>query len=248
MKGEISVELIEITGSFSDVAAAARVSFDAASKSKEDDKRLFKYLLDHYEWSPFEMIHIKYRIKAPLFAAKQFYRHRTVKTIGDEVCTHDAAMVGYDFFGAVNELSMRYKVSETEFYIPFECFEQGKKNKQSSGSKLPQATSDYITERMEELYTQIEHTYHSFIEMGLAREQARMILPQATFTKFLSYTSLRHLMEFLKLRLASDSQDEIRHIAKAMLMEIAKVDNDLFELLSDYFIKEAAWAEQRLHA
>jgi flavin-dependent thymidylate synthase len=102
------------------IVRAARVSYGAGTKSVRDDAKLIKYLLRHEHGSPFEMVEFKFHVKAPIFVARQWFRHRTA---------------------SVNEVSGRYSVVPEEFYIPQAFRLQDTKNRQGSTEALDESTN-----------------------------------------------------------------------------------------------------------
>ncbi len=192
--GISSVELLRISGSDLDIANAARVSYGRISHEiSERDKTLIQFLMDHEHTSPFEHNQLSFRIKAPIFIARQWMRHR---------------------MNSYNEISYRYVKVKTEFYIPSSFRLQDTQNKQSSlGSFQNDTALQAYKSALEVAY----NTYTSMIEAGVCREQARAILPVATYTEFIFTCNLHSLMHFLKLRLGSGAQQEIRSYAQALL-------------------------------
>ncbi|MGL4336568.1 MAG: FAD-dependent thymidylate synthase [Turicibacter sp.] len=222
------VKLIQINGDLRLIADAARISYASESKTKEEDMKLFKYLLSHSHFTPFEMVDFIFKIQMPLFIARQFYRHRTIKTYGDEL------FMGYgDFTGAINEMSMRYKIHNGNFFIPLEFHKQSTSNKQCSGEECSQEENQRARNLMLASIEQMYDTYCALIDMGVSREEARMILPQSSMTHVMAKMSFRHFLEFLTLRLAEDAQSDMRRLAKIMLDAVVIADPDLGELLTE---------------
>jgi thymidylate synthase (FAD) len=189
-----SVELVRVSGSDLDIANAARVSYGRVSHAISDrDKKLINFLMEHNHSSPFEHNQLSFRIKAPIFIARQWMRHR---------------------INSYNEVSYRYVRVNTEFYIPQTFRLQDTENKQSShGSFTNEELKVQYQKALEDAYA----AYTKMLEAGVAREQARAILPVATYTEFIFTTNLQALMHFMKLRLGSGAQKEIREYALALL-------------------------------
>lgn len=192
--GISSVELLRVSGSDLDIANAARVSYGRISHEiSERDYKLISFLMEHNHSSPFEHNQLSFRIKAPIFIARQWMRHR---------------MHSY------NEISYRYVTVKTEFYHPQEWRLQDTVNKQSShGGFEDQAVTDLYDNAIKIAYD----TYEKMLAAGVCREQARAVLPVATYTEFIFTTNLHALMHFLKLRMGNGAQKEIRSFAKALL-------------------------------
>ena len=110
--GISSVELVRVSGSDLDIANAARVSYGRISTELSDrDKNLINFLMEHNHSSPFEHNQLSFRVKAPIFVARQWMRHR---------------------INSYNEISYRYVQVGTEFYKPKAFRFQDNENKQSS--------------------------------------------------------------------------------------------------------------------
>jgi thymidylate synthase (FAD) len=178
------------------IVRAARVSYGKGTKTVRDDEKLIRYLIKNEHWSPFEMVEFKFHVKAPIFVARQWFRHRT---------------------GSVNEISGRYSVIENEFYIPEKWRLQDTKNRQGSRGKLDELTNEYATDAYTEALDYAYKAYEALLSAGVAREMARMVLPLSTYTQFYWKQDLRNLLHFLKLRLDEHAQWEIREYAKAIL-------------------------------
>lgn len=181
------------------IVRAARVSYGKGTKSFREDEKLIRYLLTHEHWSPFEMVEFKFHVKAPIFVARQWFRHRTA---------------------SVNEVSARYSVVEDEYYIPEHWRLQDTKNKQGSVGKLDGLTDALVTDAYTEAVEMAFEAYKSLLTAGVAREMARMVLPVSVYTQFYWKQDLRNLLHFLKLRLDPHAQWEIRQYAEAILQLI----------------------------
>lgn len=193
--GLSSVELLRVSGSDLDIANAARVSYGRVSHElSERDHKLIHFLMEHNHSSPFEHNQLSFRIKAPIFVARQWMRHR---------------MHSY------NEISYRYVTVKTEFYKPHTWRMQDTVNKQSSHGAFE---NEAVTQAYENALKVAYDTYQMMLESGVCREQARAILPVATYTEFIFTTNLHALMHFLKLRMGSGAQKEIRSFAQALLV------------------------------
>jgi len=179
------------------IVNAARTSFLGESKGDEADKKLLFYLMQHRHTTPFEMVEFKFRIYAPLITYWQWVRHRT---------------------WSFNSSSGRYvEFDEGEFYIPTEWRSQHANNKQASGDNLSESICDALTEALEAHYTNSYTLYETALKMGVAREQARFFLPGFNvYYTWVAKVDAHNLMNFLRLRMASDAQLEIREYANAI--------------------------------
>lgn len=181
------VKLVDCMGDDHAIVEAARVSYDGESKGDEQDKKLINYLLDHKHGTPFEHAVFKFHVKAPIFVARQWFRHR---------------------ISSYNEISFRYTEVKDEFYVPTEWRKQDNKNKQ--GSVQAEFDPNSITESLVKHNTTCMDLYHSLLSQGVAREMARMVLPVNLYTQWYWTVNARSLMNFLDLRSESHAQWEIQ--------------------------------------
>lgn len=198
------IELIDFmphpaTGISGDLAIvnAARVSFLGESKGNEKDKRLLFYLLRHRHTSPFEMVEFKFRVRAPLVTWWQWVRHRTWN---------------------MNAQSGRYTpFEEDDFYIPSVWRKQAKDNKQASDGAVSDTENAELTALLLEHYAKGYNLYEQALQKGVAREIARLFLPGfSVYYTWVAKIDAHNLMQFLRLRMASDAQYEIRAYAEAI--------------------------------
>lgn len=210
---------VELVGVFPEIdteraiTRAARVSYggDLNKQSSKADIALISYLLENSHTSPFEMVEFCFHICMPIFVARQHIRHRTAN---------------------VNEYSMRYKEAgellpgiERPWHVPVKSPEdiriQSKSNKQMSSDEKPDESRELaimnafqeIEKRTQEVYK----LYEDLTTMGVAREQARVYLPLATYTRMYWKMDLHNLLHYIKLRIHPHAQEEIRVYAQAML-------------------------------
>lgn len=190
------VQLVDSMGSDRSIVRAARVSRlgDSDEASDAEVERLIRYMLKHGHSSPFEHVVLTFRISIPKYAAVQWMRHRT---------------------WAYNEVSRRYTSERVELQPSPVWREQATTNKQASGAPL--ANQGGPAGVYQHVSVVCLNAYHDLIARGVSREQARMVLPQAMMTEFYGTVSLHNLFGFLRQRLASDSQKEIREPAEECL-------------------------------
>jgi thymidylate synthase (FAD) len=203
------VRLVDSMGDDMTVVRAARVSYGNEIKGEEEDRKLIHYLMKHNHGTPFEHIVFTFHIKCPIFVARQWFRHR---------------------IGSFNEISGRYTELSTEFYSPTTIRENKTSNHQAS------IDGDFSEDEIESMMTEwkytmdiLESTYHSLLEKGMAREQARAILPLGTYTEFYWTVNLRSLFNFIRLRTAEDAQEEMRDYANQIKEIIANKVEWCFE-------------------
>ena len=192
------VEILETFGDDLTVVNAARVSFDKVSNElTEGDKKLINYLAKHEHTSPFFHPQARFRIKLPIFVAREWYRH----TIGF----------------SRNEVSRRYVDTPPECWVPqpLEIRERNPKLKQGS-KDTPVADSDEVHAILSTQTQAALQTYHDLLAKGVAPELARTVLPQSMYTEFVETASLAGYARLCHLRLGPDAQKEIRDYATAI--------------------------------
>lgn len=212
-----SVELLDYMGSDIVIVNAARVSFHKESEWEnaddeymgfedglyrgrhpeftgvlsDKDQKLINYLAAHNHWSPYAHTSLQFRIKAPIFVARQLVKHQ----------------VG----GVWNEVSRRYVDDEPEFYFPDVWRGKPVNAKQGSDGEV---ILDTRRVSPQEVVRGALLTYESLLEQGVAPEQARMVLPQNTMTEWIWSGSLAFFARVCKQRLDLHSQYETREVAK----------------------------------
>ena len=224
------VGLIDSMGNDSSIVQAARVSYGQGTKKVSEDRGLIRYLLRHKHTTPFEMIHLKFHCKMPIFVARQWVRHRTA---------------------SINEYSARYSIMTDEFYIPeLEHIQpQAKDNKQGRSGLLNdedriQARNEII-KSAEDSYSRYQlllgdredsNTIFSDDYDGIARELARGVLTVFNYTEWYWSINLHNLFHFLRLRMDLHAQYEIRVYADAMYEIIKPLFPDACEAFEDYIL------------
>jgi len=190
----VEVELLNSMGNDLTVANAARVSFQKHHKTlTEGDVRLIKYLAKHKHWTPFGHVQLQFRIKAPVFVARQLVKHQ----------------VGLVW----NEVSRRYVDDPPEFYNPELWRIRADDKKQGSSDEVLERDSLVFMEYWD-LMTKAEKLYHHMVEeKHIAPEQARMVLPQSMMTEWYWTGSLAAFARVVNLRSAPDAQLECRLVA-----------------------------------
>ncbi len=210
------VRLIDYMGSDEAIVRAARVSYGKDTRKVSEDRGLIRYLMRNRHTSPFEMVELKFHVKLPIFVARQWIRHRTAN---------------------VNEYSGRYSVMRNEFYKPQPediCF-QATDNKQGrSEEDIPDELKKhfiaYLTDSQQAVYAD----YEKLIDQGLARELARISLPLSLYTEWYWKIDLHNLFHFLRLRMDSHAQREIRVYADIMATMVKAVCPLAYEAFEDY--------------
>ena len=217
-------ELLDYMCEDLDIVNSARVSFDVShTKLEERDVKLIKYLYRNKHTSPFEHCTIKFSCKVPLFVARQHMRHRT---------------------WSYNEVSRRYTNVNLEFYTPKEFRPQAETNRQASihdgmmtnpvVNTISGSTQDWITRADEALLSHTRKSvklYNTFLDKGICREQARMVLPQNMYCNYIATANLLNVLKFIGLRNKPDAQWEIKVLAEQM----GKFVEDLFPIAWEAF-------------
>jgi thymidylate synthase (FAD) len=198
----MEVELIDHMGTDASVVNAARVSFGKRIKEmSEGDTKLIKYLAKHNHWSPFGHAQIQFRIKAPVFVARQLVKHQ----------------VGLVW----NEISRRYVDTKPEFYEVDKWRGRAEDKKQGSDGEVEdQRLMNHLKKYVE--VDALDH-YKKLLDAGVAPEQARMILPQSLMTEWWWSGSLYAFSRVCNLRCASDAQYETRIVANLINKECGKL-------------------------
>lgn len=196
-KSPIEVSLVDSMGSDLSVVNAARVSFNKISDEfKESDAKLISYLARHKHFSPFNHSFVTFRIKAPLFVARQLVKHK---------------------FMPWNEVSRRYVDEEPEFYLPDIWRKKALNVKQGSSDEAVDVEifhQDYYENIPEDSMEIALESYERMIKLGVCPEQARMVLPQNMMTEWMWSGTLGAYADMLKLRLDPHTQYESRIVAE----------------------------------
>ena len=173
------VTLIDKMGSDLSVVNSARVSFAKQHNTMQDnDERLIKYLATHNHWSPFGHASLQFRIKAPIFVARQLVKHQ----------------VGLIW----NEVSRRYVSDDPEFFIPFLWREKHENKKQGS-------TDTEVQYDIMPMIKMSKLMYKEMLDKNIAPELARMILPQCMMTEWIWSGTLYAFARVCNLRNKDDA-------------------------------------------
>ena len=186
------------------VANAARVSFGKTSEMEDDpwgppklkskDDKLIRYLAKQKHISPFGHCFASFHVKAPIFVARQLVKHKFLRW---------------------NEISRRYVDDEPEFYMPTVWRGRSADKKQGSEGEVKY-------EGPLGNYNQLD-IYKELLRVGIAPEQARMVLPQSTMTEWYWSGSLDAFADMCNLRCKPDTQAETREVAR-------QIDHKMIEL------------------
>jgi thymidylate synthase (FAD) len=217
---DIMVELIDTCGSDLSVVNAARVSFHKASEwegtkvtvlNTEEtftinqlsakDVKLINYLAKHKHFSPFNHSFLSFRVKAPVFVARQLVKHK---------------------FMPFNEISRRYVTEEPEFYFPEVWRGKPVNAKQGSSGIMADIQPELVISQTAQYAAQLAlNAYTDMMAIGVAPEQARMVLPQNTMTEWIWSGTLGAFCDMLRLRLSKDTQEETRRVAQLIAADVS---------------------------
>jgi thymidylate synthase (FAD) len=180
------------------VVNAARVSFAVRREEMaERDHGLIRFLMRDRHGTPFEHNSFRFHVRAPIFVAREWFRHRV---------------------GSFNEESARYHKLSPDFYVPEASAVRSQVGKPGAytfepvDDSLAESTRATLRRTYDDLYA----LYESLIDKGVAKEVARGVLPASTYTQFYWTINARSLMNFLSLRNADAAQYEIRVYAQAL--------------------------------
>ncbi len=195
------------------ISYCARVSNPSNQMNEETSEKLIKYLIKNKHWSPFEMVNVCLEIETTRDISRQILRHRSF---------------------SFQEFSQRYADPTENEFVTREARLQDKKNRQNS------IELDYESELHHAWYTkqqmiihESEMAYKWAIKNGIAKEQARAVLPEGlTLSRMYMNGTLRSWVHYIELRTGNGTQKEHREIARECAIEIAKV----FPLIYEYIL------------
>jgi len=209
------------------IVDAARVSYQAGTKKTSTDRGLIRYLLRNKHTTPLEKIRFEFHIKLPILVMRQWIRHRMSST---------------------NEESARYSIMKEEFYFPEQWRLQSGTNKQGSSSNVSENCNSLYIEDLNRHCEETYKLYEKMISEGVSREMARMVLPVNIYTQFYWTIDLWNLMHFLRLRMDSHAQLEIREYAKVVEMCARAVCPIAMEAWTDYIYEAKNFSRMEVGA
>ena len=193
------------------VAFCARVSNPSNQNNKDTSKKLIKYLINNKHWSPLEMVTACVEIETTRDIARQILRHRSF---------------------SFQEFSQRYADPTKDLsFVVREARLQDVKNRQNSVETSDSDLKNEWNKKQNELIELSLSTYKWAIENGIAKEQARSVLPEGnTVSRMYMNGTLRSWVHYIELRSANGTQKEHMEIAKSIAYEIAKI----FPMMNDF--------------
>ncbi|HYT51186.1 MAG TPA: FAD-dependent thymidylate synthase [Gaiellaceae bacterium] len=186
------------------VVNAARVSFARRKEEMdESDEGLIRFLMRDRHGTPFEHNSFRFHIRAPIFVAREWFRHRV---------------------GSFNEFSMRYAKATDDFYVPEPEDVRSQVGKPGAYSFEPvdEELAERTREELRDVYEHAFSTYERLVDAGVARELARSVMPVGAYTEFFWTVNARALMNFVSLRAADTAQREIQRYAEAVELFFAE--------------------------
>lgn len=206
----VSYSQLEPNTSLQDsIAYCARVSNPANQSNTETNERLLKYLIRNQHWSPFEMVSVCLEIVTTRDICRQILRHRSF---------------------SFQEFSQRYAVASLGFETR-EARLQDDKNRQNSIETENEELAIEWEEKQQQLAEHSKQTYEWALEKGIAKEQARAVLPEGmTVSRMYMNGTLRSWIHYIKLRCANGTQKEHREVA----LECANVISSIFPMIMDF--------------
>lgn len=246
--------LVDSMGDDSSIVQAARVSYgkderevvtNGTSQTIEKgrvtnkDRSLIRYLLNHAHTTPFEMVEIKFMVQVPMDCWRQWIRHRTA---------------------SVNEYSTRYTEALDFFQVtdPSEWRLQATNNKQGSSGYLETGPDEpeseyepngrFLSGAEHVFHQQAQALYKDRLEAGVAKEQARKDLPLSTYTRAYWKCDLHNIFNFLRLRMDSHAQLEIRQFANCMFGIVKELCPVACEAFEDYVLHAKKFSRMELQA
>jgi thymidylate synthase (FAD) len=202
-------ELLDVLGDDRMIVNAARVSYGKEVEEFSDrDRDLLNYLVEHGHTSPFRHPQLQFRISCPIFVERQLFKHQVGLT--------------------ANSISGRYVDFSDRIEPMWALRKQSKSSKQGSEGYLPTNESDRLRDRAATLAEECQALYAEMCEAGVAKEQARAVLPLSLETTFIWTGSLAAFLHLFKLRLKPDAQMETQVIVSRMLSAVEQRQGNPF--------------------
>jgi thymidylate synthase (FAD) len=203
----MKVELLNHFGNDLMIVNAARVSYGKNINTLEDkDAKLLKYLVEHKHTAPFRHPQLQFRIKCPIFVERQLFKHQ----------------IGL----SANSISGRYVDFSDNYFNIKELRKQSTSSKQGSDGLLDRPD---LINQMDNHIELSKQLYKELCDAGVAKEQARAILPLCLETQFIWTGSLLAYIHMWGLRLKNDTQQETREVVEKTLRLVQQINGNPFE-------------------
>lgn len=256
-----SIQLIDVMGDEQAIIDAARVSYGSGTKRVSEDRALIRYLMRMKHTSPFEMCEIKLRIHIPMDCWRQYVRHRTASL--NEVSTRYSVVddqnqsTRYDQWRLqaldnkqgsagflIDQWPAEYNVRPVRVGVDDDVDADGV----WLGQEFFTSPGEYLSEKETEFHKAAHALYNERLKFGVAREQARKDLPLSTYTTAYWKIDLHNLLHFLRLRLDSHAQLEIRQYAEAIAKIVKVWVPAVWEAFEDYTLLSTTFNKLELLA
>ena len=222
------VEVIDSLGSDLTVVNSARVSFGKRKETYDkSDRALVRYLAKHKHFSPFRHMVVQFHLKAPEFVMRQWYKHVVGIETTSSYPTKDHAW---------NEISGRY-TPVSDYYIPEIWRKQSEDNKQASEGELDKLQQKRMSHLYERYLFEVERVYDTMVDAGMAKEQARVVLPLSQYTEVYWTASFQAIMNFIELRDETTAQWEIQEYAKCLKEMMYDIYPETVKIWSEVYWK-----------
>jgi thymidylate synthase (FAD) len=190
------------------ISYCARVSNPSNQSNTETNERLLKYLMKNQHWSPFEMVSVCLEIETTRDIARQILRHRSF---------------------SFQEFSQRYAVASLGFETREARLQDNKNRQNSIETNDPDLELEWA-QKQNELAEHSKQAYDWALSKGIAKEQARAVLPEGmTVSRLYMNGTLRSWIHYIQLRSANGTQKEHREVA----IECAKIISSIFPMIMD---------------
>lgn len=180
------------------VVNSARVSFAKSQQEMDESaKGLINFLMREKHGTPFEHNAFRFHVKCPVFVAREWFRHR---------------------IGSFNEFSARYSEVGEDFFVPYQNDVRSQVGKPGAYEfhMVEEEIADQAIEIISQANSSAYESYRQLIDIGIAKELSRTVLPVGMYTQFYWTVNARSLMNFLSLRLSKTAQLDIRRYAKSV--------------------------------
>lgn len=212
----MKVELLDYFGSDLMMSNVARVSYGKHKEEfDEKDTKLIKYLVDHKHTSPFRHSQLQFRIECPIYVERQLFKHS----------------VGI----STNSISGRYVDFSDTYYLIDEWRKQSENSKQGSEGLINDWDSVEANSIQQSVIDSCKEAYDRLLEIGIAKEQARSVLPLSLQTQFIWTGSFLAFIHLCNLRIKPDAQQETRIVAEEMLKKVKLIDGNPFKYSLEAF-------------
>lgn len=243
------VKYVDSMGDDNSMLVAARMSTSTPTGvDAEKDNKLRTRLWKDLHTSPFEMAELCIEMQLPMFVMRQIDRHRTLD-YDDGSCVESVDDISRKYMNR-NEFSGRYSVMPELFYLPAvdRIQSQSKLNKQSSGEPLDQKTRENMVKVISDATYQAHASYKQLLSAGVAKELARVVLPQNQYTRVQIKGSLLSWLKFLRLRLPDDVQWETREYANRIAQLVKLLWPKTWEVFETETLHTTTFTEEQVES